>query len=268
MDMKDNEKSDEKKETLNIYTPLSIAKEEIWKRWNDKELRKKVEDFLEGDIPEFLKDEPKAYFANQIISPNFDYFSFIDGAKKANLSPVCPEFLEDKFVSKNSIKRYLGKINFYDETEEVIKISEDYYDAINIDKSEGEKISQVETLWGEKLADFHHRILYSIHPESEKHIFEISSWMKRNGKTSKDFYFKFLALFICNSILFENFLPHGEEGVLTNKIVLPNFLAITEIFGVKPLIVTLQSSKVEKDVPWGCYHNSFRKVILDAMNNI
>ncbi len=25
---------------LGIYTPLSVAKEEIWRRWNDQELRK------------------------------------------------------------------------------------------------------------------------------------------------------------------------------------------------------------------------------------
>ncbi|MDR3559494.1 MAG: hypothetical protein P4L58_03780 [Candidatus Pacebacteria bacterium] len=35
--------SDLRKELLEIYTPLSVAKEEIWRRWNDKELRKKVE---------------------------------------------------------------------------------------------------------------------------------------------------------------------------------------------------------------------------------
>lgn len=38
-----------------IYTPLSVAEKEVWRRWNDKELRKKVEDFLGGDVPEFLK---------------------------------------------------------------------------------------------------------------------------------------------------------------------------------------------------------------------
>lgn len=44
-----NEKFDIKE----IYTPLSVAKKEIWRRWNDKELRKKVEDFLGGDVKNF-----------------------------------------------------------------------------------------------------------------------------------------------------------------------------------------------------------------------
>jgi hypothetical protein len=38
----------------NFYTPLSEAKREIWRRWNDKALRKKVEEFLDGDVPKML----------------------------------------------------------------------------------------------------------------------------------------------------------------------------------------------------------------------
>jgi hypothetical protein len=36
-----------------MYTTLSEAKEEIWRRWNDKELRKKVEEYKMGNIPIF-----------------------------------------------------------------------------------------------------------------------------------------------------------------------------------------------------------------------
>lgn len=59
-----------------IYTPLKEAKEGIWRRWNDKELRAKVEEFLGGDVPEFLRDEPKAYLARQLVTPNFSFFRF------------------------------------------------------------------------------------------------------------------------------------------------------------------------------------------------
>ena len=59
-----------------IYTPLSVAKKEIWRKWNDKKLRKKVEYFLEGNISEFLKDEPTAYLARHIVSPNFEFSCF------------------------------------------------------------------------------------------------------------------------------------------------------------------------------------------------
>ena len=42
-----------------IYTSLEEAKEEVWRRWNDKELRAKVEESLGGDVPEVFRDEPK-----------------------------------------------------------------------------------------------------------------------------------------------------------------------------------------------------------------
>jgi hypothetical protein len=29
-----------------FYTPLAVAKEEIWEQWRDMDLRRKVEDFI------------------------------------------------------------------------------------------------------------------------------------------------------------------------------------------------------------------------------
>ena len=57
-----------------IYTPLEEAKEEIWRRWNDKALRKKVEEFLGGDIPDLFKKKPCAVLARSVVSPNFELF--------------------------------------------------------------------------------------------------------------------------------------------------------------------------------------------------
>lgn len=55
---------------LGIYTPLSVAKEEIWKRWNDQELKKKVEDFLGiRDVVEPIYTD--SYIENfQMVSPH------------------------------------------------------------------------------------------------------------------------------------------------------------------------------------------------------
>ena len=44
----DKLRTEKKFDIKEIYTPLSVAKEEIWRRWNDPVLRKKVEDFLGG----------------------------------------------------------------------------------------------------------------------------------------------------------------------------------------------------------------------------
>src|SRR6266702_2611049 len=87
-----------------IYTPLSVAKEEIWRRWNDKELRKKVEDFLGDDIPEFFLDFPHATIVRHIISPNYELFYCVDLFKQLGLDFRCCEFPEDKFIAKNRDK--------------------------------------------------------------------------------------------------------------------------------------------------------------------
>ncbi len=64
-------------EVNKIYTPLSVAKEEIWRRWNDKALRKKVEDFLGVNLPEPFKNEPRAVMLRYIATPNFEASFFI-----------------------------------------------------------------------------------------------------------------------------------------------------------------------------------------------
>lgn len=55
----------------NFYTPLSKAKDEIWKRWNDEELKKKVEKFLGGDLPKYFKGNPKAVFCEILDESKF-----------------------------------------------------------------------------------------------------------------------------------------------------------------------------------------------------
>jgi len=43
---KESQEQQKLREEVNkIYTPLSVAKKEIQRRWKDKKLRKKVEDF-------------------------------------------------------------------------------------------------------------------------------------------------------------------------------------------------------------------------------
>lgn len=70
-------KNIEKFDIKEIYTPLSVAKKEIWRRWNDKDLRKKVEDFLGGELPKALRSkEPGAVLSRDVISPNKEFSIF------------------------------------------------------------------------------------------------------------------------------------------------------------------------------------------------
>jgi hypothetical protein len=245
--MEEND-SDLEKEVRAIYTPLSVAKEEIWRRWNDKALRKKVEDFLGGDVPEPVVSNPISVLARHVASPNLDLSRFIDLSKIMQLVPVCFEYLADKFSTKNFNKYYLGKLFFYDGLGKKGGSKVSALKIIDFDSAQGEKICDIKTIWNESFVDFHHRMNSMDSICSNVEIFDISSWYGRNGKIPKNYYIKFFALFICHGVLLENFLFNNKEVEFTREIILPNYKKIMKIFGVKPLIVQLDPEEDENQL--------------------
>ena len=200
-----------------IYTSLEDAKEEIWKRWNNGALRRQVQEFL-GKIPEVL-NEPKAYLARNIMTPNAEHNHFVKIAKQVNLKPLGGEYLEDKFVKRNIDKLGLGKISIFRGKNKNGKGMFIHRKIIDIKKDDGKKFSEIKTLWGEGFVDFHHRILKSCSSEIE--IFDASSWLMSKGRNPKEYYLYFLTLFVCHGILFENLLTDGYEKKFTNEIIYP-----------------------------------------------
>jgi hypothetical protein len=245
----------------NFYTPLSVAKKEIWKRWNDKELRKKVEDFLGLYIPDFLKTEPRALLVRQITASDIEYYHFIEQAKSIGLKPTFVEYLTDKFATNNPDKYHLGKLYFFEgqgknhgDKIRVMRI-------VDFNKNEGKKLSEVTTVWGESLVDFHHKILSLSHPEDKKNIFEISDWININGGSAKKIYKKYFTWFICHGILFENFLLNHDEFEFTEKVVLPSIKVIQQKFGINPLIVPVIPLREENNLYWWCFPKNIRNIV-------
>jgi hypothetical protein len=254
------EESDDelRKEVEKIYTPLSVAKEEIWRRWNDKALRKKVEDFLGGNLPEFLKEEPRAYLARNITSPNFELKYFIDLTREIGLESAFIEHANDKFVAKNSDKYHLARMHFHNGNG---RKNGDKISALNIidfNKCQGEKICKMKTIWGENFINFHHRILKNNYPDSFKSIIDISKIAFLKNKKMTDCYDKYLALFIYSGVLFENFLLKKGPGDLTTTIVIPAVLKLEKVFGIKPLIVPLSPIDEQANLYWWCYSEKIR----------
>jgi len=250
------------KEVEKIYTPLSVAKEEIWRRWNDKELKKKVEDFLGGDIPEVFRKEPMAVLARHIASPNFEFFRFLDFAKILNINPVCLEYSADQFKSENRDKYCLGKLFFCDGVGKKMGEKINATKVIDFDSSEGKKFKDMTTLNGENFISFHHQLLSGSVHNYKKLISDESNWVKNNGEVSEIFYENFLALFICHGIIFENFLRVGKEKFFTETVVVPSFNKIKKIFGVSPLIVPLMPIDSEDDLHWRCYPGEVKKLLV------
>jgi hypothetical protein len=243
----------------NFYTPLSEAKKEIWRRWNDKALRKKVEEFLGGDVPEFLGKDPRAVIVRYVISPDIELNHFFDLAKEAKLNPACVEFADDKFVAGNSDKYHLCKLFFHNGNGKNGGHKISTQRIVDFNKLEGKKFNKMKTLWGEEFIRFHHNLVNNTVPAAKNKMFDFSKWFERNTKSSKYYYIKYLALFLCHGILFENFLTNEEEIEFTEKKVLPCFNNIEQAFGLKPLIVPLTPISDENNLYWWCYPEHTKK---------
>jgi len=248
----------------NFYTSLSVAKKEIWRRRKDEKLRKKVENFIK-EFPDFLADDPKAVLARQIATPNFELYRFLSESKKTGLEQVCAEYLDDKFSSGNKIKYHLCKMYFYDGKGKNGGGRINVKTIVNFNKIEHKELKNIETYWGENLVNFHHRILNDATGlDLSNKIKDASCWVNKISGQAKDYYPQFLALFVCNGILFENFLIKGdkEEANLTAKIVIPSFNKIVKYFGVKPLITNLLPLNDATDSTWFYYPKPFEKIAI------
>ena len=250
----------EETNSLDIYTSLEEAKNEIRRRWNDNELRKKVDEFLGSDIPEPFKAGPRAVLARPIMTPDIEHLGFLKLSKKIELSPISWEFKKDKFFTINEDKLSLAKLNFYkgdNEGKPVISSKK----IISFKNCEGTTIDELMTTWGENLVEFHHRILGM--SKSDVELFDASCWQASKGKRAGDYYPFFFGIFIRNGVLFENFLTSGSELKFTTDIVIPAFNKVTAEFGLRPLIVELLPRDEACNKYWWCYPKEVEDFIGD-----
>ena len=247
---------------LGIYTPLSVAKEEIWRRWNDKELKKKVEDFLGGDVPEVFRKEPRSALFRFIATPNLEYVLASEMAKLMDLELVFMEFLGDKFCTRNQDKLYLGKLAFFYQKDGRVYLKQKKK-IIDIERCDNKPLREIKTFWGESFIDFHHRIFDEKYGKTQR--FNVSDF-KTNGESSYEVYLKVFALFICHGILFENYfiMSNKDEKKFTLNVIKPAFDEIHRIFGIKPLVVPLISSVVEETLYWQYYPDYIMDKILNT----
>jgi len=237
-----------------IYTPLEEAKKELEKRWNDKELKKKVEKFLGGDLPPFFKNEPRAAYVRDIISPNNEFFYFLDIVGDIGIKPVFIEYSAGKFVAKNINKYHLCRMYFHHGIGRHGGGKIECSHIVNFNTMEGKKMNKVCTIWDENIIDFHHNLLEktSINIKT-KDIVDFSKWFDKHKVKTKYWYMHYLALFLCHGILFDNFITDNGEKEFTEKKILPSLKALTKKFGIKPLIVPLCPIESENDLYWWLY---------------
>lgn len=244
----------------NFYTPLEEAKEEIKRRWNDKDLRKKVEEFL-GDVPGVFQEELQAILFRNIATPDFEFQHAQNLAKKLDIKPLYLEYLSDKFCTRSLDKLYLGKMAFFhcrDKNGGCVVSKRKLFD---LKKNDGLLFDKVVTDSGKNIIDFHHDLFNPLYPNVN--VYDISRWIKKKGRNALENYPFFIALFLCHGVLLETYnMRSSEERKFAEKIVIPSFNKIFKMFGIKPLIVQLFNDKEVSDLYWYC-HPQFLLQFID-----
>jgi hypothetical protein len=258
--------SDRKLFDETIYTSLPEALTELDRRRGNIEIEKKVKVLLKNDNPEPFNSGPKAVIFRQLSTPNYEirrFFSIVNAIEA--LEPLFWEYHHDKFTSNNEWKHSLGKLFFYHGKGKKDGSKIEAVKIIDFNSSNGKKIKDVQTLWGQSLIDFHHQFFNETFRTGIDSFFDATEWFHRQGGTAAKYYEPFLSLFIRHGILFENFMLDAKEADFTEKVFLPAFISVWKKTGYKPIIVSLEPTDIEGDQFWMCHPGEHKEMIVQKL---
>ena len=236
------------------YTRREDAVALLQERRKDVKLRKRVEEFLGGNIPTFLHtNKVVAVIARHICSPNYELDKFLEHVEAIDAQPILLEYRGDKFIGMNKDKYTLARMYFYKRTTPHGDVDMNSAKIVDLEHSEGVALSDINTLWGEPLVDFHHRLLRRYHPELLSNIIDTTEWIREMGHYARLYYPKLMALFMCHAIFFENFIRRDHEAVFTKNVVLPALDMLHDRFGVDPIICPIHEVEDENNQKWWTY---------------
>lgn len=241
-----------------FYTTLENAKVEVWKRWNEKSLKNRVEEYLDNDIPEAFANEPRAVLFRNIASPDFEFLYFLKLSKKIGLRPLILEYLDDKFSTRNADKLCLAKMAIFEKKNSKGESIICYRKVIDIKANDNKRFIDIKTVTNKKLVDFHHDLVSNIASE-DVDSYDMSEWIMRHGGNANAYYKQFLALFICHGILFENFVTNASEADFERKTIIPAIDSVKNIFSAAPIASPLASDPT--DMYWWSYPNKIRYLL-------
>ena len=249
-----------------MYTPLEKAKNEVWKRWNDAQLKRRVEEYLGCNVPEVLKNEPRAVLFRNIISPNLEYLRFRELAHEVGLRPLGLEYHEDRFCTRSVDKLGLAKLRIFqgrDKNGAAITCCEKI---IDIKASDNRAFKHIQTLWGENMVDFHRNL--TVEHVGKHEVYDLSDWIQAQSITALENYRRLLALFTCFGVLLENFVTNNAESDFAADVVYPAFADVRNALGVSPLVAKIYSEVELEDISCWCYPVSALKTVRERRTSI
>jgi len=248
-----------------LLTPFPEVIEELKRRSADKELRRKVEEYLGGDIPPYFTKGPVLYLARHVATPNYETLRFIHLVETCGMKVVIGQDTKDKFVPHNQLKKALGKLPVCLGITNKEGVSQERYQKIRVidfNSANGRQLGRIQTLWGQSLVDFHAELL-APYTKGVVEVHEDAEWIDRNHRGDLlEHYKKFLALFVVHGVLFEDYqVEDKHEGRFVNEVLRPAYRFVEEAFGYRPLITQLTPTSVEHPEYW----ISYPKEVLDIV---
>jgi len=220
------------------YFTLSQAIAELERRRHDRDLVKKVEDYLQEDIPDHFKNGPLFYFARHVATPNYETLAFIDLSKQLNFKPVIGQDTHDKFVTQNTLKKRLGKLPIImGESRDGTEIIE-HLNVLDFNTAQGKMLYELKTHSGENLVDFHNH-LFDVALQDPPTIVDDALWINRHSRGNLlEHYKRHFALFVVHGILFEYFYIDDDkyEAQMFQDVAIPAYEHTLKVFGVPPLM--------------------------------
>jgi hypothetical protein len=251
-------------EYTRYYTTLTEALSELHRRRNDRELMARVEEYLNGDIPDLFRTGPVLYLARHVATPNRETLAFLEVAKHLNIRYALGQDPHDLFVSHNSLKHALGKmpiIRGYSKTGcEIVE----HVTIINFNKWQGCRLRDVFTMAGTNLISFHNSLFSKIGIDTSFLIHNDATWIDRNARGNlMEHYKKHLALFIVHGILFEYFpsMDTAEQRMVA-EVLAPAYDHIRTHLGVGPLVTPPVTPTQETSCNWEAYSEVVMKHAL------
>lgn len=251
-----------------VYLPWEAAITELEKRSSDSTLDTYLEKLLPAGAPQIMQGKKNMVLFRHIATPNYEIRRFAIAADTLNnLQPLILEYTKDSFNNRNDWKFSLAKLRFQKGTSKAGVPIVENKTIIDINAANNQPISSIKTKWGESLVDFHHGLFEEAFPhlDTEKCVFDLSSWLHEHGTSAREYYKAFLALFLKHGILFENFLLDSKEFDFTKNIILPAILELEEETGYRPLIVALEPTHIEGDDFWLSHPSSCISTVSDRL---
>jgi len=235
-----------------FYPSIEAALCEIEKRRKNPSLVKKVEKYLQNDIPKhFMGSKPVFYLSRHLATPSYEVAHVIETTKNYDYDLVIGEDIKAKFVANNELKISLGKLPIVKGLSKNGSEILENVTIIDFATSQGKPMKEINTTYGKTLSEFHRELFKSIYSESPE-IFDESDWVDRHARNDiAEQYKKMLALLCIHGVMLESYVP--DELTFVTEVVRPAFKAIEEEIGVRPLIIEHITPAQEVTKNWNSY---------------